>query len=97
MTAVVERSFGYEKSADRLLLEEELDRYSIAVLRNPRPLFLLDMRNEGASLLGVSTDAVRDKEQAAGRRLSQSLYDQNQLRRDRPHVQDHQQAMRRRL
>lgn len=66
----------FEKSAERLLLEEELDRYSIAVVRNPRPLFLLDLRNEGASLLGVSTDAVRAKAQAAGRRLSQSLYDQ---------------------
>lgn len=66
----------YEKSAERLLLEEELDRYSIAAVRNPRPLFLLDLRNEGASLLGISTDAVRAKAQAAGRRLSQSLYDQ---------------------
>lgn len=66
----------FEKSAERLLLEEELDRYSIAVVRNPRPLFLLDLRNEGPSLLGVSTDAVRAKAQAAGRRLSQSLYDQ---------------------
>ncbi|MER9630990.1 RES family NAD+ phosphorylase [Mesorhizobium sp. M0296] len=69
----------FEKSAERLLMEEELDRYSIAVVRNPRPLFLLDLRNEGASLLGVSTDAVRAKAQAAGRRLSQSLYDQTTL------------------
>ena len=49
----------YEKSAERLLLEEELDRYSIAVVRNPRPLFLLDLRNEGASLLGISTRKLR--------------------------------------
>ncbi|WP_292502086.1 RES domain-containing protein [Mesorhizobium sp.] len=41
-----------EKKAERLLLEEELDRYSIAAVRNPHPLFLLDLRNEGASLLG---------------------------------------------
>jgi len=66
----------YERKAERLLLEEELDRYSIAAVRNPRPLLLLDLRNEGASLLGVSTDAVRAKAQAAGRRLSQSLYEQ---------------------
>jgi hypothetical protein len=66
----------YEKEAERLLLEEELHRYSIAAVRNPQPLFLLDLRNEGASLLGVPTDAVRAKAQAAGRRLSQSLYDQ---------------------
>lgn len=66
----------YENQVDRLLLEDELDRYSISAVRNTRPLFLLDLRNEGASLLGVSTDAVRAKAQAAGRRLSQSLYDQ---------------------
>lgn len=66
----------FENTAERLLLEEELDRYSIVAVRNPSPLFLLDLRNEGASLLGVSTDAVRAKAQAAGRRLSQSLYDQ---------------------
>jgi hypothetical protein len=65
----------YEKKSERLLLEEDLVRYSIAAVRNPRPLFLLDLRNEGASLLGVSTDAVRAKAQAAGRKLSQSLYD----------------------
>lgn len=66
----------YERKAERLLLKEELDRYSIAAVRNPRPLLLLDLRNEGASLLGVPTDAVRAKAQAAGRRLSQSLYEQ---------------------
>src|SRR5437899_12307253 len=55
----------FEKSGERLLLKEELDRYSITAVRNPRPLFLLDLRNEGASLLGVSTDAVRSKAQAA--------------------------------
>jgi hypothetical protein len=57
-------------------MEEELDRYSIAAVRNPQPLFLFDLRYEGANLLGVSTDAVRAKAQAAGRRLSQSLYDE---------------------
>ena len=78
MTAVAETIVRdrYEKAAERLLHEDELDRYSIAAVRNPRPLFLLDLRNEGASLLGVSTDAVRAKAQAAGRRLSQALYDQ---------------------
>jgi hypothetical protein len=78
MTAVAETIVRdrFEKTDERLLLREEFDRYSIAAVRNPLPLFLLDLRNEGASLLGVSTDAVRAKAQAAGRRLSQSLYDQ---------------------
>lgn len=39
----------FEKGADRVLLEEELNRYSITDVRNPRPLFLLDLRNEGAT------------------------------------------------
>jgi len=77
MTALAETIVRdrYERNADRFLHVEELDRYSIAVVRNPRPLFLLDLRYEGASLLGVSTDAVRAKSQAAGRRLSQEVYD----------------------
>ncbi|MFV0801974.1 hypothetical protein [Brucella anthropi] len=53
--------------------------YSIAVIRNPKPLFLLDLRYEGASLLGISTDTVRAKAQAAGRRLSQEIYDQTEF------------------
>jgi len=69
----------FEKTTDRILLLEELDRYSIALIRNPRPLFLLDLRFEGASLLGISTDTVRAKAQAAGRRLSQEIYDRTEF------------------
>lgn len=69
----------FEKTTDRILLREELDRYSIALIRNPRPLFLLDLRFEGASLLGISTDTVRAKAQAAGRRLSQEIYDRTEF------------------
>ena len=78
MTAVAETIVRdrYEKNAERFLHEEDLDRYSIAVVRNPQPLFLLDLRYEGANLLGVATDAVRAKAQAGGRRLSQLVYDQ---------------------
>jgi hypothetical protein len=69
----------FEGKTDRLVLQEELDRYSITIVRNSRPLFLLDLRFEGASLLGVSTDAVRARAQAGGRRFSQKLYDQTDL------------------
>ncbi|KAB0565036.1 MULTISPECIES: RES family NAD+ phosphorylase [Brucella] len=81
MTAVAETIVRdrFEKKADRYLMREELDRYSIAVIRNPKPLFLLDLRYEGASLLGISTDTVRAKAQAAGRRLSQEIYDQTEF------------------
>ncbi|MEI1249748.1 RES family NAD+ phosphorylase [Rhizobium aouanii] len=64
----------FQGKAERLILREEFDRYS-AVIRNPSPLFLLDLRHEGANLLGVSTDAVRARAQASGRRLSQEIYD----------------------
>jgi hypothetical protein len=61
------------------LLEEEFDDYSIAAIRNGDPLVLVDLRREGASLLGVSTDAVRARAQVAGRILSQELYDRTVL------------------
>ncbi|WP_281040738.1 RES family NAD+ phosphorylase [Rhizobium leguminosarum] len=41
----------FQGKAERLILREEFDRYSIAVIRNPNPLFLLDLRYEGANLL----------------------------------------------
>jgi len=37
----------FEKNAIRSLHEEDIDRYSIAQVRNPRPLLLLDLRYEG--------------------------------------------------
>lgn len=65
----------FQGASERLLFQEEFDRYSIAVMQNNDPLFLLDLRHEGASILGVSTDTVRAKAQTAGRRLSQEVYD----------------------
>lgn len=78
MTAIAETIVRdrYEKHATRSLHEEELDRYSIAAVLNSQPLFLLDLRYEGANLLGVPTDAVRAKAQSGGRRLSQFVYDE---------------------
>ncbi|WP_259667714.1 RES family NAD+ phosphorylase [Rhizobium lentis] len=77
MTAVAETIVRdrFQGKAERVIFQEEFDRYSIAAVRNPGPLFLLDLRYEGANLLGVSTDAVRARAQASGRRLSQDIYD----------------------
>jgi hypothetical protein len=69
----------FQSKAKRELLEEEFDDYSIAAIRNGDPLVLVDLRREGASLLGVSTDAVRARAQRAGRKLSQELYDRTVL------------------
>lgn len=77
MTAVAETIIRdrFQGKTERLMLREEFDRYSIAAIRNPVPLFLLDLRYEGVNLLGVSTDAVRARAQTSGRRLSQEIYD----------------------
>jgi RES domain len=69
----------YQGKAERELIEEEFDDYSIAAVRNGDPLVLVDLRHEGASLLGVSTDAARARAQQAGRRFSQELYDSTDL------------------
>ena len=69
----------FEGSSERLLLREEFKRYCITSVRSKVPLLLLDLRHEGANLLGISTDAVRAKAQAEGRRLSQKLHDQTNL------------------
>lgn len=69
----------FEGSSERLVFEEEFSRYCITGVRSLQPLLLLDLRHEGASLLGIPTDAVRARAQAQGRRFSQMLYDQTSL------------------
>ena len=77
LTAVAETIIRdrFEGKDERILFQEEFDDRSIVAVRALRALFLLDLRYEGASLLGLSTDAVRAKAQAAGRRFSQALYE----------------------
>lgn len=69
----------FEGASERVLLQEEFSRYCITSVRTARPFTLLDLRNEGAHLLGVPTDAVRARAQAEGRRFSQKLHDQTDL------------------
>lgn len=69
----------FEGNSERLIFEEEFSRYSITGVRSVQPLLLLDLRHEGANLLGIPTDAVRAKAQAQGRRFSQILYAQTSL------------------
>ena len=80
-TAIAERIVRdrFQGRAKRDLLASELRSYSIAVVRNDDPLVLVDLRHEGANLLGVPTDAVRARAQAAGRRLSQEPHDRTLL------------------
>lgn len=69
----------FQDKAKRVLLEDEFDAYSIAAISKADPLVLVDLRHEGASLLGVSTDAVRARTQRPGRNLSQALYARTML------------------
>lgn len=80
-TAIAERIVRdrFQGRQKREILLGEFKRYSVAAIRNPDPLVVLDLRYEGANLLGVSTDAVRARAQRAGRALSQELYDRTSL------------------
>jgi RES domain len=69
----------FEGRVKRDLLASEFDNYAIAVIADAAPLRLVDLRYEGASVLSISTNAVRAKAQQAGRRLSQELYDRTSV------------------
>jgi len=70
-TIVRDRFEGRNK---RRLMEEELDERAIASLVGTATLDLLDLRKDGASRLGVSTDVARGKSQRPGRAFSAKLY-----------------------
>jgi RES domain len=69
----------YQGKAKRELLEEEFDDYSIVAIKNGDPLTRIDLRHEGANLLGVPTETARARAQLLGRKLSQQLYDHTAL------------------
>ncbi len=69
----------FQHRAKRELLREEFDDYSVTAVRNNNPLDLIDLRGVGASALGVPTDAVRGRNQIAGRKFSQAVYDQTRV------------------
>jgi hypothetical protein len=77
-TAIAERIVRdrFQGRARRELFAHELRGYSVFAVNNPDLLSLIDLRHEGASLLGAPTDAVRGRAHQAGRTLSQQLYDQ---------------------
>ena len=80
----------YEKKAERLLLEEELDRYSIAAVRNPHPLLLLDLRKSARRV-----HRCRARQSAGCWQEAKPIsLRANRIRRDRLHVEDHQQGVR---
>ena len=69
----------FQNRTNRELLIEELDDYSVAAMRSENPLELIDLRGVGANALGVPTDAVRGRNQIAGRKFSQAIHDQTEV------------------
>jgi len=69
----------FQDKASRELPMEEFDDYAIAAVNNEEALELVDLRGVGASALGVPTDAVRGRNQVAGRNFSRAIYEQTLL------------------
>ena len=96
MTAVAETIIRdrFEGTTDRVLLREELDRYSISAVRNPQPLFLLDLRHEGAKRIG-RVDGCGSRQGSSSWQAAQSgNLRSHRFRWDFLHVENYQQAVR---
>lgn len=52
----------------------EVEDWAVAEVSAAEPLTVIDLRTTGLLKLGVTTNAARAKQQAAGRRLSKALY-----------------------
>jgi hypothetical protein len=65
----------FEDKAERTLHISEAEDWVVSRISTAAPLILVDLRTTGLLELGVTTDAARAKSQEAGRRLSQSLYE----------------------
>jgi len=65
----------FEGKARRVLDITEVEEWVVAEVSAIEPLTVVDLRTTGLLKLGVTTNAVRAKGQAAGRRLSKALYD----------------------
>lgn len=87
----------FQSRRDREILKSELGLYALAEVRSLEPPQLLDLRYDGASLLGVDTDAVRARDQRQGRQFSASLYRESDLDGRPVYVPDHEPPLYRRL
>lgn len=65
----------FEGEIERVLDLTEVEGWAVSEVSAAEPLTVIDLRTTGLLKLGVSTDAARAKDQAAGRRLSKALYD----------------------
>jgi hypothetical protein len=66
----------FQGRARRQLMLSEIDLWGATEVSGTIPFTLIDLRTTGVLRLGVSTEAVRGKAQAQGRKLSQAVYEQ---------------------
>lgn len=65
----------FEGKAKRVLDITEIEDWVVSEVSAREPLTVVDLRTTGLLKLGVTTNAARAKQQAAGRRLSKALHD----------------------
>lgn len=65
----------FEGKAKRVLDITEVEDWVVSEVSAREPLTVIDLRTTGLLKLGVTTNAARAKQQAAGRRLSKALHD----------------------
>ncbi|MER8595308.1 RES family NAD+ phosphorylase [Mesorhizobium sp. M1182] len=65
----------FEGKAKRVLDITEVEDWVASEVSAREPLTVIDLRTTGLLKLGVTTNAARAKQQAAGRRLSKALHD----------------------
>ncbi|MER9387802.1 RES family NAD+ phosphorylase [Mesorhizobium sp. M0435] len=65
----------FEGRAKRVLDITEVEDWVVSEVSAREPITVIDLRTTGLFKLGVTTNAARAKQQAAGRRLSKALHD----------------------
>lgn len=65
----------FQGKARRVIPQYDADFWGVTAVSATRPLVLVDLRTTGLVQLGVSTEAVRGKAQAQGRKLSQAVFE----------------------
>lgn len=69
----------FQGRTTRKISEDEFDAWSICEINTRESLTVLDLHDPACNLLNVPTDVVHARNQKAGRRFSQDLYEQTAL------------------
>ena len=69
----------FQHRANRQMVEEEFDLWSMCEITRSATFKLLDLRADAPTLLNIPTDAVNGRNHKAGRAFSERLYSQTSL------------------